>query len=84
MDFEKVKELFTAVVAVIAAISGVIFWVQHVADEKVQSVQIEIVEMKKDIKSIESDNREILRIVGRLEGTLSNRTGGNRRRRSNR
>ena len=80
MDFEKVKELFTAVVAVVAAISGVIFWVQHVADEKVQSVQIEIVEMKKDIKSIEDNNREILRIVGRLEGTLiNNRASRNRR-----
>ena len=80
MDFEKVKELFTAVVAVVAAISGVIFWVQHVADEKVQSVQIEIVELKKDIKSIEDNNREILRIVGRLEGTLiNNRASRNRR-----
>ena len=84
MNFEKVKELFTAVVAVIATISGAIFWVQHVADEKVQSVQIEIVEMKKDIKSIEENNREILRIVGRLEGALSNRTGATRRGRNNR
>ena len=80
MDFEKIKELFTAVVAVVAAISGVIFWVQHVADEKVESVQVEIVEMKKDIKSIEDNNREILRIVGRLEGTLiNNRASRNRR-----
>jgi len=84
MNFEKVKDLFMAVVAVIAAISGVIFWVQHVADEKVQSVQSEIVEMKIDIKSIEDNNREILRIVGRLEGTLNNRVNGNRNRRSDR
>ena len=79
MDFDKVKELFTAVVAVVVAISGVIFWVQHVADEKVKLVQIEIVEMKKDIKSIEDNNREILRIVGRLEGTLGNRGRRNSR-----
>jgi hypothetical protein len=78
MDFEKVKELFTAVLAVVAAVSGIIFWVQHVADEKVQSVQTEIVEIKKDIKSIEDNNREILRIVGRLEGTLRT-TSRNRR-----
>jgi hypothetical protein len=78
MGFEKIKELFTAVLAVAAAVSGIIFWVQHVADEKVQSVQAEIVEIKKDIKSIEDNNREILRIVGRLEGTLGTRSGNRR------
>ncbi len=72
MEFEKIKEIVTTVVAVVVAISGIIFWVQHVADEKVQSVKSEISEMKRDIKEIEENNREILRIVGRLEGSLQN------------
>lgn len=76
MEFEKIKEIVTTVVAVVVAISGIIFWVQHVADEKVQSVKSEISELKRDIKEIEENNREILRIVGRLEGSLQN----NRRR----
>ena len=73
MEFEKIKELATTAVAVVVAISGIIFWVQHVADEEVQSVRAEISEIKTDIKEIEENNREILRIVGRLEGSLQRR-----------
>lgn len=73
MEFDRIKEIITTAVAVVVAISGIIFWVQHVADERVQSVQTEITEMKRDIKEIEENNREILRIVGRLEGSLQRR-----------
>ena len=72
MEFEKIKEIVTTAVAVVVAISGIIFWVQHVADEKVQSVKNEIAEIKQDVQEIEKNNREILRIVGRLEGSLQN------------
>ena len=76
MEFERIKEIVTTTVAVVVAISGIIFWVQYVAEEEVQSVKSEIAEIKRDVQEIEKNNREILRIVGRLEGSLQN----NRRR----
>jgi len=72
MDFDinKFKDWFTFIVAVVTCIVGIIFWVQHSSDDKIIGLETDILELRRDINKIESDSREILRIVGRLEGLI--------------
>ena len=62
----------TFVVAVIACVAGVIFWVQSSNNPRFEKLEEEITILRQDIKSIRVNNSEILRIVGRLEGKLDN------------
>ena len=68
-----VKDWFTFIVAVIACVAGVIFWVQQSSDGKIKHVEKEIAELRADIDKIRDNNNEILRIIGRLEGKLERR-----------
>ena len=70
IDIDKIKDWFTFVVAVVTCIAGIIFWVQNTSDDRVSRVESDIASLRADIKEIEADSREILRIVGRLEGLI--------------
>ena len=70
INLEKVKEAFVLLVAIVTCIAGVIFWVQHSSDDRIGRLETVILELRRDINKIESDSREILRIVGRLEGLI--------------
>jgi hypothetical protein len=69
-SIEQIKDWFVFVVAVISVVAGVIFWVQTSNDKKVERIERDITELKTDIKQIQEDNREIIRIMGRLEGLI--------------
>lgn len=62
----------------IAAIAAVIFWVQTQGDGKYytkasgENLEARMVSMEQRLLNIESGNGEILRIVGRLEGSIKN------------
>ena len=70
VTFDQIKDWFTFAVAVVSVVAGVIFWVQTSNDGKVERIEEDIVELKSDIKKIQDDNREIIRIMGRLEGLI--------------
>jgi Na+/melibiose symporter-like transporter len=70
IDLQTIKDWFTLVVAVVATIAGVIFWVQSINDPKFEKIEQDIQTLRGDIGQIRIDNNEILRIVGRLEGKL--------------
>jgi|TARA_R100001443_G_scaffold111576_1_gene124449 hypothetical protein len=72
INIGNLKEWFTFIVAVVACVAGVIFWVQSSNDPKFLKIESEINVLKEDIKGIRSNNNEILRIIGRLEGKLEN------------
>ncbi len=65
-----IKDWFTFTVAVIACVSGVIFWVQTSNDPKFAKIESDIQILRGEIKNIRDDNNEILRVIGRLEGKL--------------
>ena len=69
-NIEKLKDWFTFVIAVIACVAGVIFWVQTSNNPRFEKLENEVTILKQDIKNIRTNNSEILRIVGRLEGKL--------------
>ena len=69
-DLQAIKDWFTLLVAIIVTIAGVIFWVQSINDPKFEKIEKEIQTLRNDISQILTDNNEILRIVGRLEGKL--------------
>lgn len=66
----NIKDWFTLAVAIVTCIAGIIFWVQQTGDERIVRLESDILELRRDINKIESDSREILRIVGRLEGLI--------------
>jgi hypothetical protein len=70
IDIEKIKDWFTLIVAIVTCVAGIIFWVQNTSDDRIARVESDIASLKQDIKEIETDSREILRIVGRLEGLI--------------
>lgn len=72
MNVDNLKDWFTFVVAVVACVAGVIFWVQSSNNPRFENLEEEITILRQDIKSIRVNNSEILRIVGRLEGKLDN------------
>lgn len=65
-----VKEWFTFIVAVVACVAGIIFWVQTTNDPKFSKIESDIQMLRSDVKNIRDNNNEILRVVGRLEGKL--------------
>jgi len=67
---QNIKDWAALVFAIITCIAGIIFWVQSAGDEKIESIEKDITELKSDIKIIQNDNREIIRIMGRLEGLI--------------
>ena len=71
-EIASVKDWLTFLVAVIACVSGIIFWVQSSNDPRFEKIEKEITILREDIKSIRTNNSEILRIVGKLEGKLEN------------
>tara|TARA_A100001011_G_C14169945_1_gene782024 strand:+ start:530 stop:769 length:240 start_codon:yes stop_codon:yes gene_type:complete len=72
LNLQTLKDWFTFVVAVVATVAGVIFWVQSINDPKFERLEQEIQTLKNDITDIRNNNNEILRTVGRIEGKLSN------------
>jgi len=70
--FSQIREWFTFIIAVIAAVSGIIFWVQNVDKDKIERLERDIESIQVDIDKIKDNNTEILRVVGRLEGKLDN------------
>ena len=66
------KDWLTFMIAVIACVAGVIFWVQSSNNPKFEKIEKEISVLREDIKKIRANNSDILRIVGRLEGKLDN------------
>jgi SMC interacting uncharacterized protein involved in chromosome segregation len=71
-NIENLKDWFTFIVAVVACVAGVIFWVQSSNNPRFEKIEKDISLLREDIKNIRDDNSEILRIVGRLEGRLDN------------
>jgi len=67
---DQIKDWFIFIVAVVTVVAGIIFWVQTSNDKKVERIEKDIIELKTDIKQIQEDNREIIRIMGRLEGLI--------------
>jgi len=60
----------TFIIAVIAAISGIIFWVQSVGKVEYQRIEKDVAEIKVEMKEIHQQNGEILRLIGQLEGKV--------------
>tara|TARA_Y100001970_G_C13947588_1_gene706514 strand:+ start:524 stop:721 length:198 start_codon:yes stop_codon:yes gene_type:complete len=60
----------TFIIAVVAAISGIIFWVQSVGKVDYQRVERDVAEIKVEMKEIQQQNGEILRLIGQLEGKI--------------
>lgn len=69
--FDKIKDAITFTIAIITCIAGVIFWVQSANDDKISRLESEISEIRSDVKDLEKNTSEILRVVGRLEGRMS-------------
>jgi len=70
VDFQSIKEWFTLIIATVATVAGVIFWIQNINEPKFEEIEKEIQILREDITQIRVNNNEILRIVGRLEGKL--------------
>jgi cell division protein FtsB len=64
------KDWMTFIIAVIAAISGIIFWVQSVGKVEYQRIEKDVAEIKVEMKEIHQQNGEILRLIGQLEGKV--------------
>tara|TARA_R100000664_G_C2641114_1_gene66078 strand:- start:133 stop:360 length:228 start_codon:yes stop_codon:yes gene_type:complete len=69
-NFNQVKEWFTFAVSVVVAIAGIIFWVQSVDDDRINRIETEVKELKSDMKEITKQNSKILRLIGRIEGSM--------------
>jgi len=72
LNIQTLKDWFTLIVAIVATIAGVIFWIGSVNEPKFEEIEKEIQLIRSDITLIRHNNHEILRIVGRLEGKLEN------------
>ena len=72
LNIKVLKEWFTFIVAIVATIAGVIFWVQSINDPKFERLEQEIQTLKSDISEIRNNTTEILRPIGRIEGKISN------------
>lgn len=73
ISVQSLKEWVTLIIAVVACVAGVIFWVQSASDAKFERIEVKIESLKKDMDQIERDNNKILRVIGRLEGRLNAR-----------
>jgi hypothetical protein len=66
----NIKDWFTFAVAVIATVSGVIFWIQRADDDNFKRIEAKIEAVEADIDKIREDNVVIIRLIGKLEGKL--------------
>jgi uncharacterized membrane protein (DUF106 family) len=69
--FSQIKDWFTFGIAVVAAIASLIFWVQSADNDKIQRIESEVHELQQDMKAINKQNAEILRLIGRIEGSMA-------------
>ena len=67
----QVKEWVTFAIAIVAAIASIIFWVQNADDGRISRIENEGKELKVDMKAINKQNSEILRLIGRIEGAMT-------------
>ena len=65
-----VREWLAFAIAIVATVSGIIFWVQNASAEKFEHIEKEIGALRTDMKGIQNQNGEILRLVGQLEGKI--------------
>ena len=72
VSLKSVKDAILFVVAIITCIAGVIFWVQTASDEKIERIERDITTIQSDVKDLQRNTNEILRLVGRLEGKIGN------------
>jgi uncharacterized protein YoxC len=72
INLQTIRDWITLVIAIVATVAGVIFWVGSVNDPKFEEIEKEMQSIKDEISLIRHNNNEILRIVGRLEGKLEN------------
>jgi len=66
----NIKDWFTFAVAVVATVSGVIFWIQRADNDKFERIESKIEAVEADVDKIREDNVEIIRLIGKLEGKL--------------
>ena len=66
----NIKDWFTFAVAVVATVSGVIFWIQRADNDKFKRIESKIEAVEADVDKIREDNVEIIRLIGKLEGKL--------------
>lgn len=69
--FSQIKDWFTFGIAVVAAIASLIFWVQSADNDKIERIESEVQELQQDMKAINRQNAEILRLIGRIEGAMT-------------
>ena len=70
-NLSQVKEWTTFAIAIVAAIASIIFWVQSADNDRIAHIEDEVKELKADMKEITKQNSEILRLIGRIEGTMN-------------
>ena len=70
LNVSQVKDWVSFAIVIVAAIAGVIFWVQGADDDRINRIEGEVAELKQDIKEITKQNSEILRLIGRIEGAM--------------
>ena len=70
-NISQVKEWTTFAIAIVAAIASIIFWVQNADDGRISRIENEVKELKVDMKAINRQNSEILRLIGRIEGAMT-------------
>ena len=70
-NLSQVKEWVTFAIAIVAAIASIIFWVQSADNDRIEHIEDEVKELKADMKEITKQNSEILRLIGRIEGTMN-------------
>tara|TARA_R100000353_G_scaffold26856_1_gene22671 strand:- start:532 stop:768 length:237 start_codon:yes stop_codon:yes gene_type:complete len=66
----NIKDWFTFAVAVVATVSGIIFWIQRADNDKFERIESKIEAVEADVDKIREDNVEIIRLIGKLEGKL--------------
>jgi len=72
VSLKSLKDAILFVIAIITCIAGVIFWVQTASDEKIERIERDITTIQSDVKELQRNTNEILRVVGRLEGKIGN------------
>jgi hypothetical protein len=66
----QIKDWVSFAIIIVAGVAGIIFWVQGADDKRIERIEDEVTELKQDIKEITKQNSEILRLIGRIEGTM--------------
>ena len=65
VSLKSVKDAILFVIAIITCIAGIIFWVQTASDEKIERIERDITTIQSDVKDLQRNTNEILRLVGR-------------------